>query len=68
MKPILVQQKSNDTLWWVVDWKISIHTPPTGNTFITEPSMHRVYTLIPANTKHGGSRINLARQYRLISN
>ena len=68
MKPILVQQKSNDTLWWVIDWKITIHTPPKSNTFITEPSMHRVFTLIPANTDHGGSRINFAHKYRLISN
>ena len=68
MKPILVQQKSNDTLWWVVDWKISIRTPRVINMLNCEPSRHKVYTLIPADTAHGGSRIDYAEYYTFLSN
>ena len=66
MKPILVQQKSNGTLWWAVDWKIWID-------FDQHPQlrdrMHKVYTLIPADDRNGrGSRKDLAGQYTFISN
>ena len=66
MKPILVQQNSNGTLWWVIDWKISIRTPlPWG----WGKKMHRVYTLIPADDRNGrGSRIDLAQYYTFLSN
>ena len=66
MKPILVQQNSNGTLWWVVDCKISIRTPlPWG----WGKKMHRVYTLIPADDKNGqGSRIDYDTHYTFISN
>ena len=65
MKPILVQQQSNGTLWWVVDQKISIRTPlPWG----WGPKMHRVWTLIPADSSHRGSRIDRAEYYTFISN
>ena len=69
MKPILVQQKSNDTLWWVVDWKISIRTPRVINMLNCEPSQHKVYTLIPADDRNGrGSRIDYAEYYTFIAN
>ena len=66
MKPILVQQKSNGTLWWVVDWKIAIRTPlPWG----WGKKVRRVYTLIPADDQSGrGSRICHADNYTFISN
>ena len=66
MQPILVQQKSNGTLWWVVDWKIAIRTPlPWG----WGKKMRRVYTLIPADDQNGrGSRICHADNYTFISN
>ena len=66
MKPILVQQKSNGTLWWVIDWKIAIRTPlPWG----WGKKMHRVYTLIPADETNGrGSRIDYDTYYTHISN
>ena len=66
MKPILVQQKSNGTLWWVVDWKISIRTPLQWG---WGKKMHRVYTLIPADDQNGrGSRIDYDTYYTYISN
>ncbi len=69
MKPILVQQKSNDTLWWVIDWNISIRTPRVINMLNCAPSLNRVYTLIPADDRNGrGSRIDYARYYTFISN
>ena len=69
MKPILVQQNSNGTLWWVVDWKISIRTPRVINMFISPPFTHKVYTLIPADDRNGrGSRIDLAQYYTFLSN
>ena len=66
MKPILVQQKSNGTLWWVVDWKIAIRTPlPWG----WGKKVRRVYTLIPADDQNGrGSRICHEDNYTFISN
>ena len=66
MQPILVQQQPNGTLWWVVDWKISIRTPlPWG----WGKKMRRVYTLIPADDQNGrGSRICHADNYKFISN
>jgi len=67
MKPILVQQKSNGTLWWAVDWKISIHFDQ--HLQLWDKRMHKVYTLIPADDRNGrGSRIDLAGQYTFISN
>ena len=68
MKPILVQQKSNGTLWWVVDWKISIRTPRVINMLNCAPELHRVYTLIPADSSHRGSRIDYDTYYNFISN
>ena len=69
MKPILVQQKSNGTLWWVVDWKIAIRTPRVINMLNCAPSRHKVYTLIPADDQNGrGSRICHADYYTFISN
>ena len=66
MKPILVQKKSNKSLWWVVDWKISIHT---FSPRLLDKRMHKVYTLIPADDRNGrGSRKDLAGQYTFISN
>lgn len=68
MKPILVQQKRNGTLWWVVDWKISIRTVRAASLECTS-YMHKVYTLIPADERNGhGSRIDLAGQYTFITN
>ena len=66
MKPILVQQNSNGTLWWVVDWKLAIRTPlPWG----WGKKVRRVYTLIPADDQNGrGSRICHADNYTYISN
>ena len=68
MKPILVQQKSNGTLWWAVDWKISIRTPRVLNMFNCAPSCHKVYTLVPVDTMQGGSRICYADNYTFLSN
>ena len=69
MKPLLVQQKSNGTLWWVVDWKISIQTPHVLNMLNCPPAMNRVYTLIPADDQMGrGSRICYAHNYTFLSN
>ena len=68
MQPILVQQKSNGTLWWVVDWKISIRTPRVINMLNCVPSRHRVYTLIPADGHNRGSRIDYDRYYTFITN
>ena len=66
MKPILVQQRSNGTLWWVVDQKISIRTPLQWG---WGKQMHRVWTLIPADEKNGrGSRIDSSTHYTFISN
>ena len=66
MKPILVQQKSNGTLWWVVDCKIAIRTPlPWG----WGKKMHRVYTLIAADDLNGrGTRIDYDTYYTFLSN
>ena len=66
MKPILVQQRSNGTLWWVVDWKISVKPPHL--TWGWGNRMRRVYTLIPADTNQGGSRICYADDYTFLSN
>ena len=67
MKPLLVQQKSNGSLWWVVDWKISCALNSYGRGLL--PSMHRVYTLIPADDRNGlGSRISHSKYYTFISN
>ena len=68
MKPILVQQKSNGTLWWVVDWKISVRTPHVLNMLNCAPSRHKVYTLVPADNSHRGSRIDYAEYYTFLSN
>ena len=68
MKPILVQQNSNGALWWVVDWKISVRTPSVLNMLKCEPSRHKVYTLIPADNSHRGSRIDYAEYYTYLSN
>ena len=67
MKPILVQQKSNGTLWWVIDWKISIRTPRV-DMLNCAPSRHRVYTLIPADNSHRGSRVDYDEYYTFLSN
>ncbi len=67
MKPILVQQKSNGTLWWVIDWKISIRTPRV-DMLNCVPSRHRVYTLIPADNSHRGSRVDYDEYYTFLSN
>ena len=67
MKPILVQQKSNGTLWWVIDWKISIRTPRV-DMLNCVPSRHRVYTLIPADLSHRGSRVDYDEYYTFLSN
>ena len=67
MKPILVQQRSNGTLWWAVDWKISIRTPRL-RAWGLESHRHKVYTLIPADNSHRGSRIDYAEYYTFISN
>ena len=68
MKPILVQQNSNGTLWWVVDWKISIRAPRV-RAWGLESCRHKVYTLIPADDRNGrGSRIDYAEYYTFISN
>jgi hypothetical protein len=58
MKPILVQQKSNNTLWWVVDtW------------LVARPHTIRCYKLIPADDRNGqGSRIDYDTYYTFISN
>ena len=69
MKPILVQQNSNGTLWWVIDWKISIRTPRVINMLNCEPELHKVYTLIPADDRNGrGSRIDYDTYYTFLSN
>lgn len=66
MKPILVQQDSNSTLWWVVDWRIAIRTPlPWG----WGKKMHRVFTLIPADGSNArGTREDYDTYYTHISN
>lgn len=65
MKPVLVQQRSNGTLWWVVDQKISIRARPP---WPRGKKMHRVWTLIPADGSHRGSRIDRAEYYTFLSN
>ena len=65
MKPILVQQKSNGTLWWAIDYKIAIRTPLQWD---WATKIHRVYTLIPIDPMQGGSRICHADNYTFLSN
>ena len=66
MKPILVQQKSNGTLWWAIDYKIAIRTPLGWG---WGKQMHGVYTLIPAGDRNGrGSRTSHADNYTFLSN